>query len=491
MIFKMEKSAAAVGALFFLFAHSTFAADSKCKTGVITESHGEVLRESPMQAKVEHLKSGLCVSDGQALITRKAASLGIALSSGANFNVAPESELLIGFPIGGKPTKLNVTRGEIKVKYGSSAGPVVNVLRLSITQKTAGTVLYGEVFHDGQEAWLVVTHGSAIARLGNEGPGVVVGAGQSVYVTESQKEVPRVVGLDSREMETLAQDHTFKQTISQLLMVESGAEAKPDSAVDSEQDLTLEQYAAEENARKKIALPPPPVVTTLPLTPMPNEMPRPRPVALPDSPPATKPVVAAQAAPEVTPTVTSATTPVLSSPVNQAVTPITEEKPVEREVALSSVRFEVGPSFYSDATGLEVGAKYLAPLTHMFKSLNDYNYADQWSLGVGVGLSHASKDTLSVNNWKLAATVNYRCNLGHAVSMLPEFSLGAGIENVSIPTKTYGSGIGFYYSPDLLFELNIDRAPHFHPGVALIEQGYLGSTSLTSAAIEYSMRFEF
>jgi antitoxin (DNA-binding transcriptional repressor) of toxin-antitoxin stability system len=480
MIFKIEKNVAAVGALFFLCVHPSFASE-RCKTGVITESHGEVLRESPMQAKVEHLKSGLCVSDGQALITRKGASLGVSLSSGSTLNVAPESELLIGFPIGGKPTKLNVTRGEIKVKYGTNDGPVVNALRLTIKAKTAGTVLYGEVFHDGQEAFLVVTRGSAIARLGNEGAGVVVSAGQSVYVTESQKEVPRVVGLDSREMETLAEDHSFKQTLSQLLMVESGAEAKPDSAVDSSQDLTLEQYSAEEKAQKKIALPPPPVVTTLPLTPMPNETPRPRPVALPETPPM-KPVVA-QVKPEVAPT-----TP---PHANQTVMPITEEKPIEKEVSLSSVRFEVGPSFYSDSTGLEVGAKYLAPLTRIFKSLNDYNGTDLWSLGVGVGYSHASKDTLSVNNWKLAATVNYRCNLASAVSMLPEFSLGAGIENVSVPTKTYGSGIGLYYSPDLLFELNIDRAPHFHPGVAFIEQGYLGSASLTSVAIEYSMRFEF
>jgi hypothetical protein len=483
MIFKIEKNTAVIGALFLLFAHTAFSSELKCKTGVITESRGEVLRESPMQAKVEHLKSGLCVSDGQALITRKGASLGVALSSGSNFNVAPESELLIGFPIGGKPTKLNVTRGEIKVRYASAEssafkdGPVVNVLRLTITQKTAGTVLYGEVFHDGQEAWLVVTRGSAIARLGNEGPGVVVNAGQSVYVTESQKEVPRAVGLDSREMETLAQDRTFKQTISQLLMVESGAEAKPDSAVDSEQDLTLEQYAAEEKARKKIARPPPPVVTTLPLVPMPNETPRPRPVALPNRPetPPTITQSVVQATPEVTPTVM----------------PITEEKPIEKELSLSSLRFEVGPAFYSDATGSEIGAKLLTPLTHVFKSLNDYNYTDQWSLGVGVGYSHASKDELAVNNWKLVAMANFRCSLGHAVSMLPEFSLGAGIENVSIPTKTFGSGVSLYYSPDLLFELNIERAPHFHPGVALIEQGYLGSTSLTSAAIEYSMRFEF
>jgi hypothetical protein len=62
---------------------------------------------------------------------------------------------------------------------------------------------------------------------------------------------------------------------------------------------------------------------------------------------------------------------------------------------------------------------------------------------------------------------------------------------LSFPIKTVNSGVAFYYSPDLLFELNIDRAPHFHPGVVFLEQGYLGSTTLTSMAIEYVMRFEF
>jgi ferric-dicitrate binding protein FerR (iron transport regulator) len=192
MEFKIRKSAA-IGTLFFLlFVQGAFASERKCKTGEITEAHGETLRESPLQAKVEHLKSGLCVSDGQALITRKNAGLGVALSGGSNLNIAGESEVLVGFPIGGKPTKLNITRGEIKVKSPSNNGPIVNLLRLTVTEKTAGTTVLAEVFHDGQEAWLVVTHGSAIARLGNEAPGLVVDAGHSVYVTESQKETPRV-----------------------------------------------------------------------------------------------------------------------------------------------------------------------------------------------------------------------------------------------------------------------------------------------------------
>jgi hypothetical protein len=446
--------------LLLVLAQTAFASERKCPTGEITESHGEVLRESPLQAKVEHLKSGLCVSDGQALITRKGAALGVALSSGASVNVAPESEVLVGFPIGGKPIKLNLTRGEIKVKYSAHSGPVINLLRLTVTQKTVGAVVLGEVFHDGQEAWLVVTRGSALARLGNEGPGLAISAGQSVYVTEAQKEMPRVVALDTREMESLTEDRGFKQTLSQLLMVEAGAEAKPDSAIDSGQDITLEQYAAEEKAKKQVLLPAPPVVTSLPLVPMPQSLPQ-----RPETP------------------VVVVVGPMLPVVRNE---PIEKSAPVYKTQYLPSLRLEIGPSFYSDATGFEVGAKYLAPISQSYS-----DGSSGWSLGVGVGYSHAGKDQLTVNNWKLVAIANYRYDLGKAISMLPELSLGAGIENVSVPTQTFGHGVSFYYSPDLLFELNIERAPHFHPGVAFVEQGYLGSTSLTSVAIEYSMRFEY
>jgi hypothetical protein len=443
-----------------VFATSAYASKS-CPTGQVSEVHGEVSRESPLQARVERLKAGECISDGAAIITKKGATAHFHLTSPASVSLAPEGELLVGFPIGGRPTKLNLTRGEVRISSEVSdptQEPSLYLLRMTVVANMRGTTFLAQSFRDGQEGWVVVTQGSVSARLGNAGSAVIVKAGQSIYFTDEQKEVPRVVPLDERELSSLEHDRNFKQTISQLLMVESGAGENKDQDLD-EGDVTLQDYAAQLKAREQERRKAP-VPSAQPSSQVMAEIVRPTAVKeqnlLPQSP--VKPQLS------------------LQSP---------------DAARSSSLRLDLGTSFYGDAAGMEFSGEYLTPATHIFKSLEDRVGIEGLFFGAGAGYSHASKNDLSVNNWKFFLLANYRFNVSRVVTVAPEFDMGFGLEDVHTTETSFANGGAFYYSPRVATELNVARAPYFHPGIIAGIQQYVGGTSLLSAILELTARFDF
>jgi hypothetical protein len=477
-------SVSLISALVFFSSATDAWATSGCKVGQVTQIRGAAARETPLLARIERLRVGTCVEDGSTVITRKNAFLRFQLNSPASVSVAHDSELLVGFPLGGKPTKLNLTRGEVRIKSDAKdelQSAQLSVLNMTIFSKTRGTEFFAEAFRDGQEAWVVVSQGSVLVRMGNNPNVLVMNAGQSIYFNEDQQQMPRVVPLDEREMATLTEDKNFKQSISQLLMIESGAEKSAEE--DEPHDLTLDEYAAQQRAKEQEK--------------------HKAPVPLP-SKPEKKVFVQKAIEPEVAPQEVIKPQPVQQAPVLALLPVVTDlqskppsvreaQSPKDKSLSApsSGMRLEIGPAFYGDAVGSEYSAVLLTPAEHLFKSLNDYNRTDPFSLGAGFGYSHASKNDLTVGNWKLFALMNYRYDVSKLISFTPEFDLGVGYENVQSQSIVFAQGVAFYYAPKFLFELNPGSVSRFHPGFSAGLQDYIGQTGLFSATLELSVRIDF
>jgi hypothetical protein len=492
--------------LLTLFALMSFAAGTAgaqtrgCQTVQMTGMKGDVKKRSPVLGEVEALKIGACVPDGNILNTGSAsiAKLRLATSNEAGaISVGPESTVLVGFPIGGHPTKLILTRGQIRITSSarSSAEAVrLHILRMTVIPKVKGTVIQAQTWRNDEEAWIVVVHGSAEIRLGNQAPGLTLGAGQSAYVTSEQQNLPHVVGLDSKEQAALARDRDFEHSIADLMTIEitpqqlqkqqtaaaplteekmsthfdpsphAGQHMTLDTSMDmkEEEDVTLDSLSP--SAVTSISppaknAPQPPAPTPAPV----SVLTSPHPTSPhPTSPPAQAPQVS-----ESYPATESYGEPVVAS---NSYSP--------KAYSLWSARLDFGPVFYSDAAGVDVSGAAI------------YNYG-KFSLGGGAGYSGASKAQLEVHNWKLFALANYPYLLTKSILVTPELQLGLASESVQDPTTVFASGPAFFVSYRVLFEAEIERSPKLHPGIALGFQDYVGGASLSSAVLAISLRYDY
>jgi len=517
-------------ALFTLlgFAAGTAGAQTRgCQTVQMTGMKGDVKKRSPVLGEVEALKIGECVSDGNILNTGSAsiAKLRLATSNEAGaVSVGPESTVLVGFPIGGHPTKLVLTRGQIRITSSArSQGEAVrlHLLRMTVIPKVKGTVVQAQTWRNDEEAWIVVMHGSAEVRLGNQAPGLTLTAGQSVYVTTEQQALPHVVGLDSKEQAALAQDRDFEHSIADLMTIEitpqqlqkqqataaaplteekmsthfdpsprAGQHMTLDTSMDmkEEEDVTLDSLspsAATSISPPAKNAPKPPAPPAAIFQPRPAVVPvmgpaivKVSPDPVPTSGPISAPISKAPSAPVSTP----AQAPVVSEsyPATESYGEpvVASESYTPKTNSLWSARVDFGPVFYSDAAGVDVSGAAI------------YNYG-KFSLGGGAGYSGASKDQLEVHNWKLFALANYPYLLSKSILVTPELQLGLASESVQDSTTVFASGAAFFVSYRVLFEAQIERSPKLHPGIALGFQDYAGGAGLSSAVLAISLRYDY
>lgn len=439
------------------------------------------------------MKLGACVPDGNVLDTGKAAIAKLRLTTPreeGTVNIGPESAVLVGFPIGGHPTKLILTRGQIRIN-SSARSPAdavhLHLLRMTVIPKTKGTLIQAQTWRSDEEAWIVVVHGSAEVRLGNQAPGLTLNAGQSTHVTSEQEALPHAVGLDSQEQASLAHDNDFQRSIADLLTIEitpeqlrekqkseaaNKAQPLPEEKMSSrfnpsphaEQGMTLDTNVdmKEEEDVMLDSLTPPPAI------------PQPRITA--------QPLTEQKVFPAVVSETHSPPSP-FQSPSQSA--PHSEEEEKSTSSALEGLwsgRVDFGPAFYSDAAGIEVSGAAIRD----FENLEN---GEKFSLGGGFGYSGASKNQLEVHNWKLFGLANYQHSFSKTISMIPELQLGVASENVQDSTTSFASGAAFYVSGRVLFEADIARLPRLHPGIALGFQDYVGGVGLSSAVLAISLRF--
>jgi hypothetical protein len=519
--------AAAVSTALNFVAAAAQAQTRGCQTVQTTGIKGEVKKRSPVLGEVNPLKIGECVPDGNILNTGRAsiAKLRLATSNEAGtVSVGPESTVLVGFPIGGHPTKLILTRGQIRITSSArSQGDAVrlHLLRMTVIPKVKGTVVQAQTWRNDEEAWIVVVHGSAEVRLGNQTPGITLATGQSVYVTTEQHALPHVVGLDSKEQAALSQDRDFEHSIADLMTIEitpqqlqkqqattaaplmteekmsthfdpsprAGQHMTLDTSMDmkEEEDVTLDSLSP--SAATSIS-PPAKNAPKAPAPPAPVFQPKPVIVPTignesPDSEPTSVSISKAHsspAAPVSAPVSASVQTPGASEtyPATESYGEpvVATESYAPKPYSLWSARLDFGPAFYSDAAGIDVSGAAI------------YSYG-KFSLGGGAGYSSASKNQLTVHNWKLFALANYPYSLSKAISMTPELQLGAASESVQDATTVFASGPALYVSGRILFEAQIERSPKLHPGIALGFQDYAGGAGLSSAVLAISLRYDY
>jgi hypothetical protein len=468
-----------------------------CNASIVNEIHGDAGRESPIQAMVVRVKNGDCIPDGNAVFTRTKATLGLRLASAATARIAPDTELLLGFPIGGRPTKLHLTRGEVEIIFDGqdeNDAPILSALRATVIPKSKNTQVFAEVFHSGEQGFVVVAHGSVVLRIGDQ-PAQLVPEGNSVYFTEDQKEVPKPQPLDSREYGELTHDRGFHKTISQLMMIESGAEDKDD---EGGHDLTLQEYVAQEQAQKTqvkgVPVPPQPISQSVTQRPnQPITPPAPTPLLVIPSVQATpnavfatpNPVSHLVLEPLDSPAMQSSSVEKASSAEVRSTTKQTET-PVE-----SAIRFSAGPAFYGDSLGFDFAGAYMTQAAHLFSGLSQREGTEFWSLGGGLGYDHASKNNLSVSNVNVFVLTNYRFELSSVLNLSPEFAFGPAVESVATPNTTFGKGLALYCSPRVTLEARLAHDTAVFAGLTAALQEYLGQVGLTSMSLQGSIRFGF
>jgi hypothetical protein len=490
----------------FLSADSAQAQPRACQTVQLQSTKGHVNRRSPVSGETESIRVGECVPDGNIIVTDQASVGKLRLAApneAGSIAIGPESSVLVGFPIGGHPTKLLLTRGQIRVASSARSVPEavrLHLLRMTVIPKAKGTVILAQTWRNDEEAWIVVVHGSAEVRLGNQAPGMNLSAGQSAYVTSEQASLPHAVALDSQEMNALSHDGDFEHPIAQLMTIEitpeqlrdqqkadaakskALAEEKMDShfvpnprggqsngqnpnsemTLDTNMDMDDDHDVMLDSLVAAPKLPTPPAA-------QPKQR-QPHVVASSPNPPAPKGMVPAP----ITSTVVHAPLAVQSEAV-------TSNKADDSKIW--TARLDFGPVFYSDAAGMDVSAAAI-------HRVQGGDGLEKISFGGGAGYSGASKSQLDVHNWKAFGLANYRLPLSTSIDMTPELQLGLASESVQDSTTSFVSGAAFYFSARVLFEAVIARSPSLHPGIALGYQDIAGGAGLSSVVLSASLGFD-